>query len=118
MEGCPIALLENHSLHYIGGVPHDDVSVDYLGEFCNRVADKLGGDDSFVTYQVLTCDGEVVSGLLVQETESSVMLKLPGDQDCRIDRDDIDRFQVSPQSLMPEGLHRAINIDERSTSTK
>ena len=41
-NGCPIALLANYSLHYVGGVNKGDVSADYFGIFCNRIAELLG----------------------------------------------------------------------------
>jgi len=41
-NGCPIALLANYSLHYVGGVNQGDVSADYFGIFCNRIAELLG----------------------------------------------------------------------------
>ena len=44
-EGRPIALLANYSLHYVGGVPKDQVSADYFGEFAQRIARKLNATD-------------------------------------------------------------------------
>ncbi len=39
IEGRPICLLANYSLHYVGGV--DALSADYFAEFANQVAIKL-----------------------------------------------------------------------------
>lgn len=41
VEGQPIALLANYSLHYVGGVKSGDVSADYFGYFAKMVADRL-----------------------------------------------------------------------------
>ena len=35
-DGTPIALLANYSLHYVGGVPRDDLSADYFGAFARK----------------------------------------------------------------------------------
>lgn len=45
LEGRPIALLANYSLHYVGGVRSGDVSADYFGYFAKFIGDKLGAAD-------------------------------------------------------------------------
>lgn len=42
VEGRPIALLANYSLHYVGGVRSGDVSADYFGVFAGRIEELLG----------------------------------------------------------------------------
>ena len=42
LDGRQIALMANYWLHYVGGVPREDVSADYFGEFCRIVEHKLG----------------------------------------------------------------------------
>ena len=42
VEGRPLALLANYSLHYVGGVPGGDVSADYYGAFAQRLGQLLG----------------------------------------------------------------------------
>ena len=44
-EGRPIALLANYSLHYVGGVPAQEVSADYFGVFARQVEEMLGARD-------------------------------------------------------------------------
>lgn len=47
LEGNPIALLANYSLHYVGGVPKGHISADYFAAFANRMSELLGtGTDS------------------------------------------------------------------------
>ncbi|MEX2288303.1 MAG: hypothetical protein WD648_14505 [Planctomycetaceae bacterium] len=41
VDGLPIALLANYSLHYVGGVPADALSTDYFGEFAQRMSQLL-----------------------------------------------------------------------------
>lgn len=45
IDGRPIALLANYSLHYVGGVPNGDVSADYFGYFAKFIGQKLGAAD-------------------------------------------------------------------------
>jgi hypothetical protein len=42
LDGRPIALLANYSLHYVGGVRSGDVSADYFGYFAKFIEKKLG----------------------------------------------------------------------------
>ena len=45
LDGRPIALLANYSLHYVGGVRSGDVSADYFGYFAKFIGEKLGATD-------------------------------------------------------------------------
>ena len=47
-EGKPLALLGNYSLHYVGGIPPNQLSADYFGEFARRIGERLEAPDSFV----------------------------------------------------------------------
>ena len=44
VEGQPIALLANYSLHYVGGIPAGHVSAGYFGVFADRIQELLGAD--------------------------------------------------------------------------
>ena len=44
LDGRPIALLANYSLHYVGGVGNGDLSADYFGMFADSIQRLLGGD--------------------------------------------------------------------------
>ncbi len=44
IDGRPIALLANYSLHYVGGVPKGHISADYFGVFADRIQELLGAD--------------------------------------------------------------------------
>lgn len=41
IDGRPIALLANYSLHYVGGVDQGDISADYFGIFSQRIGELL-----------------------------------------------------------------------------
>lgn len=45
LDGRPIALLANYSLHYVGGVEANALSADYFAEFAGLMAHKLGATD-------------------------------------------------------------------------
>jgi hypothetical protein len=44
VTGRPIALLANYSLHYVGGVPANDISADYFAVFADRIQELLKAD--------------------------------------------------------------------------
>lgn len=44
VEGKPIALLANYSLHYVGGTPKNDISADYFAVFADRIQQLLQAD--------------------------------------------------------------------------
>ena len=44
LEGRPIALLANYSLHYVGTSRGTDISADYYGAFADRIQQLLGAD--------------------------------------------------------------------------
>ncbi len=46
LDGRPIALLANYSLHYVGGVPSKSLSADYFGEFARQIAHRVGASDT------------------------------------------------------------------------
>jgi len=44
VEGRPIALLANYSLHYVGGGERGAISADYFAMFADRIQELLGAD--------------------------------------------------------------------------
>lgn len=44
LEGRPMALLANYSLHYVGGVPKGHISADYFALFADRIQQLLTAD--------------------------------------------------------------------------
>ncbi|MBM3735372.1 MAG: hypothetical protein FJW39_06240 [Acidobacteria bacterium] len=58
--GKPLALLGNYSLHYVGGIPANQVSSDYFGEFAHQVSKALAQDNpSFVAILSNGTSGDV-----------------------------------------------------------
>lgn len=44
IDGRPLALLANYSLHYVGGVPNGEISADYFGMFADKMQELLCAD--------------------------------------------------------------------------
>jgi hypothetical protein len=44
MQGRPIAILANYSLHYVGDVPGNVLSADYFGAFAERIKELVGAE--------------------------------------------------------------------------
>ncbi len=53
-EGQPIALLANYSTHYAGSEP---VSADYFGVFCEKIARRIGAQDTKPPFVALMSNG-------------------------------------------------------------
>ncbi len=66
-------------------------------------------DSSFVQFQVLTFDGRIMDGLLIDETADAVTLQQKGGARVTVPRDEIDRMQAPGVSLMPEGFESTLD---------
>jgi putative heme-binding domain-containing protein len=61
---------------------------------------------------VLTDEGKVISGLLVEDSPQRVILKIEGGKQEIIPRDNIDEMSKSNLSLMPEGIEKQLKPQE------
>jgi len=43
-NGRPVSVLANYALHYVGGVPGNQISADYFGVFADQIQRRLGAD--------------------------------------------------------------------------
>jgi hypothetical protein len=57
LDGKPLALLANFSMHYFSGVKA--LSADYFGRFCHNLKSKLGAGDEFVGLMSHGCSGDI-----------------------------------------------------------
>ena len=58
VDGKPIGLLGNYSMHYVGDVGGDSIySADYYGAFCERVKELLGADHQDPPFVALMSNG-------------------------------------------------------------
>jgi neutral ceramidase len=54
LDGAPLALLTNYSLHYVGGLPPETLSADYFGEFAKQVGHLVGADEASEFVGIMT----------------------------------------------------------------
>ena len=54
-----IALFANYSLHYVGGMPHGQISADYFGEFARLMPSRLPGDGRLVAMMSNGTSGDI-----------------------------------------------------------
>ena len=59
IDGRPIALLANYSLHYVGGIPAGGVSADYFGVFSGLIEKAIGKDAGFVAMMSNGTSGDI-----------------------------------------------------------
>ena len=57
LDGTPVALLANYSLHYVGGVGKGEVSADYYGMFANRITQLLNADRKHNQFVAIMSNG-------------------------------------------------------------
>jgi len=67
--------------------------------------------EGYETFIVITTNGRIVSGFLVQNDDQIVVLRGVDGQNQIVRRVDIEEMNASPQSVMPEGLLR--NLDQQ-----
>jgi putative heme-binding domain-containing protein len=61
---------------------------------------------------VATGDGRVLTGLLAEDNEQRIVLKIQGGKLETIPRDEVEAIKVSELSLMPEGLEKQLKAEE------
>lgn len=69
-------------------------------------------EDKFLSYQALTEDGQVYSGMLEAEVGSSVTLRTAQGKSIQLLRNQLDEFRSTGNSLMPEGFELDIKPHE------
>lgn len=57
LDGRPVAVLANYSLHYVGGVPEGHISADYFGVFATSLARMLGEDRRDAPFVAMLSNG-------------------------------------------------------------
>ena len=63
-------------------------------------------DPKYQTWLVQTESGQIYSGLLIENTETSVVIRDLAGKDMSVSRDDIELLTAQKKSLMPELLLR------------
>jgi len=105
-----------HQIHGQGNEVGPDLTRNGRGSFEQLLSSVF--DPSLVVgaaYQartVVTVDGRVLTGLVVEDSDQRIVLKLQGGKTEVVARDDVDEVVESKLSLMPEGLEKQIPPDE------
>jgi putative membrane-bound dehydrogenase-like protein len=71
---------------------------------------NLAVEPRFRLYQALTKDGEAISGVMASETAHSVTLISQDGRRHSLARADLEQFQATDKSLMPEGLEKELDV--------
>jgi putative membrane-bound dehydrogenase-like protein len=69
-------------------------------------------DSNYINYTVTTRGGKVLTGILANETASSLTLRRAENQSDVVLRQDIDEIQSTGVSLMPEGQEKNLTVEE------
>jgi putative membrane-bound dehydrogenase-like protein len=105
-----------HKMHGEGAEVGPDITVNGRASFEQLLSNVF--DPSLVigaSYQartVVTTDGRVLTGLLVEDNPQRVVLKVQGGKLETVPRDDVDEFSVSRLSMMPEDLEKQLKPEE------
>jgi putative heme-binding domain-containing protein len=67
---------------------------------------------NFVNYNIATIEGRLISGIIVVETASAIVLKRSEGATDTIPREQIEQVQSTGYSLMPEGLEKTLTVPE------
>ena len=84
--------------------------IDYIVENILDPNAVVGKD--FQARQILTIDGLIVTGVIIQETESAVTIRTANATQT-IARDDIEEIAISKNSFMPQGLLSTLNDQQQ-----
>lgn len=67
---------------------------------------------AYQAHTVLTVDGRVLTGLLTENSDDKIVLKIQGGKIETIPRDEVEEAKQSELSLMPEGLEKQMTAEE------
>ena len=69
-------------------------------------------DANYVSYTIVTTSGKVLTGIVIQETGTSVTLKQAKGKRLTVLRRDIEVIRSNQTSLMPEGFEKNISVGQ------
>ncbi|MDX2246502.1 MAG: c-type cytochrome [Bacteroidia bacterium] len=73
---------------------------------------NAAADTRYISHTIETIEREIITGIILQETDAEIILRQMNGTDRNIMRKDIQRLTSSGLSLMPEGLENALNIQQ------
>ena len=102
--------------HHIAGVGVDvapDISDSRVKTPAQLLTDILNPnqaiDNNYVSYTIVTRDGNVLTGIISAETATSITLRQQENKTLSVLRADIEAIQTSGVSLMPEGFEKHLS---------
>jgi putative membrane-bound dehydrogenase-like protein len=105
-----------HLLHGRGYEVGPNITANGRGNFEQLIVSvfdpSLVIGEAYKSYTLLTVDGRVVNGLLVEQTPQRTVLRLQGNKLETIPADEIEQFKQNDKSLMPEGLEEQMTAQE------
>jgi putative membrane-bound dehydrogenase-like protein len=114
-RGQPIFKKNCATCHRIGEIGVNvapDISDSRVKQPAQILADVLQPnraiDNNYISYSVITVDGQALTGIISSDTATSITLRQPEDKTVTLLRSDIDEMRSNGISLMPEGLEKAI----------
>jgi putative heme-binding domain-containing protein len=102
-----------HTIHGQGGKVGPDLTGNGRGSFDQIVSSVF--DPSLVigpgyqTVTVVTRDGRNLTGLVTEESDQRVVLKMPGEGEEAVPRNNVHYTRVSKLSMMPEGIETLLD---------
>jgi putative membrane-bound dehydrogenase-like protein len=69
-------------------------------------------DNNYFSYSVVKTSGQIVTGIIVSETSSSITIRQPEGKMVSLLRQDIDELRSNGVSLMPVGLEKDLSKDQ------
>ncbi len=73
---------------------------------------SAGIREEFIQFQIVTEDGRILTGLIVDQTPTTVTIRGANNQSTTIPREQIEILQGMTSSIMPEGLLKDLSDDE------
>jgi putative heme-binding domain-containing protein len=67
---------------------------------------------SYQARSVITADGRILTGLLAEDNEQRIVLKIQGGKFEIVPREDVEEIAISKLSLMPEGLEKQLTPEQ------
>lgn len=75
-------------------------------------------EDKYRAYQVGTDDGKMYVGIIVEQTDTEIVLRNAKDEEVRLPRDTVEQLQPQQKSLMPELLLRDMTAKQVADLTQ
>jgi len=69
-------------------------------------------EPKYAASQILTIDGQTYSGIVTHQSPEAIVLQMADGKTQEIARSEIEIFQTSDRSLMPDGLEKEISLEQ------